>query len=104
MGIILLFIGLIILGNCKTVQRLNYRTACDEGNAVGCYNLGIMDAEAGKIDEAEIHFKRACERGDEEACNNLAKLEEGISFEYKLKEGPERAVVETKRIREPSGY
>ncbi|NJM50109.1 MAG: sel1 repeat family protein [Sphingomonadales bacterium] len=52
--------------------RILYTKACEGGEALGCYNLGVMldNVEGGSADHAQARslYTKACEGGVEQAC------------------------------------
>ena len=58
-----------------------YNKACDDGNALGCYNLGALyDYEEGAKQDflkAKTFYAKACDDGDTFACNYLGLLYDG---------------------------
>lgn len=57
--------------NAKKAVEL-FERACDEGNAVGCRNLGVAHLKGAGVpkDHAKGRklIEQACTRGDEKAC------------------------------------
>jgi hypothetical protein len=55
--------------------RKHFEQACDDGDAVGCFDLAVMakNGEAGPKDlaRARVFYDRACTRGKLDACSDL---------------------------------
>jgi TPR repeat protein len=58
-----------------------YRKACDEGDAKGCINLGVVYqvGRGVKPDDAEAlkYYGKACDLREQKGCSHYAKLKTG---------------------------
>lgn len=79
-----LFLTLSLLSGSYAAQYEENTRLCDEGNMVGCYNMGIMYMKgirgaSKNEDQAFAYFKKACQGGDIDGCLNAGKyFEDGI--------------------------
>ena len=57
-----------------------FKKACDGGEVLGCFNLGIMYATGNGVEKdfgkAVQLFKKACDDGDLDGCRNLVVMYE----------------------------
>ena len=55
-----------------------YKKACDGGDAVGCFKLGLMYRQGKGVNQdhkkAKDFFILACENGEQNGCENYEKL------------------------------
>jgi TPR repeat protein len=54
----------------------HYAAACDGGEPLGCYNLGVMlyESDEANVEQARALYERACDAGEAKGCANLAFL------------------------------
>lgn len=64
-------------GDYKTAFKLS-KKICDDGNIIGCYNLGFSYDNAKGVEQdykkAAKYYKKACDQGYPFACTALASL------------------------------
>ena len=52
-----------------------YQKACDEGNALGCYNLGVLYHNGKGVNQdyqkAAQFYQKACDGGGAKGCSSL---------------------------------
>jgi hypothetical protein len=80
-----LILSLLILSRVYASHLEENKRLCDEGNMVGCFNMGFMHMKgirgAAKDEEKALQFfRKACKGGDIDGCLNAGKyFEEGIN-------------------------
>lgn len=73
-------------------QKKSFEKTCKEGNAVSCYNMGLMydygDGSTAEDDEKALGFYiKACDKNYYESCSKAAVLyEEGKNVQEDMKE------------------
>lgn len=81
---LLMILSLLILTRSYASHFEENKRLCDEGNTIGCFNMGIMHMKGIRgatkdEDKALVFFRKACHGGDIDGCLNAGKyFEEGI--------------------------
>ena len=62
-------------GDYQKAAQLHQK-ACDGGNAVGCYNLGVLYKNSQSFSTAKQYYGKACDLGLQLGCDGYRKLNE----------------------------
>ena len=72
---VVLLVGYVVLDKSDIESSFGAEKACDAGEMLGCYNLGVMYMLGNEVEKdlgkAVQLFKKACDGGNMLGCSNL---------------------------------
>ena len=79
-----LILSLLVCASLFGSDFEDMKKSCDGGNAIGCYNLGVMYAKGQGIKQNNFKaiklFKKACDGGIAAGCKNYALLKKELGL------------------------
>ena len=75
---VVLLVGYVVLDKSDIESSFGAEKACDAGEMLGCYNLGVMYMLGNEVEKdlgkAVQLFKKACDGGNMLGCTNLGSM------------------------------